>query len=122
MLVGIEIVTIGNLSTTTPRRLILNEVGIQNSFLFVFIDIIKYNRVVNLILFIKARNQNITVGVSFGATRELAFLNANNGTKIYFPQTNGMLFSFGRDVNINWKHGINALPEDEQDGKGTSPL
>ncbi len=29
-----------------------------------------------------------------------------------------MLFSFGRDVNIKWKHGVNALPENEQDGKG----
>ena len=29
-----------------------------------------------------------------------------------------MLFSFGRDVNIAWKHGINALPENEQTGKG----
>ena len=29
-----------------------------------------------------------------------------------------MLFSFGRDCNINFKHGINALPEHEQDGKG----
>lgn len=29
-----------------------------------------------------------------------------------------MLFSFGRDVNINWKHGVNALPEDEQSGQG----
>ena len=61
----------------------------------------------------RARNQNITVGVSFGSTRELAFLNAKTGEKIYFPQTNGMLFSFGRDVNINWKHGVNALPEEE---------
>lgn len=60
----------------------------------------------------------MTVGVSFGATRELAFLHAQNKTKVYFPQTNGMLFSFGRDVNIVWKHGINALPEEEQDGKG----
>jgi hypothetical protein len=48
----------------------------------------------------RAKNQNITVGVSFGDTRELAFLNAKNQTKVYFPQTNGMLFSFGRDVNI----------------------
>ena len=47
----------------------------------------------------RARNQNITVGVSFGATRELAFMHAKNNTKIYFPQTNGMLFSFGRDGN-----------------------
>lgn len=45
----------------------------------------------------RARNQNITVGVSFGVTRELAFLHAKNNTKIYFPQTNGMMFSFGRD-------------------------
>jgi hypothetical protein len=131
----------------------------------------------------RARNQNITVGVSFGATRELAFLHAKNGTKVlclfsvsllssyffffflcllplssfsslsssayvflfvpfvlpltisslsisvvfhlqlilckhiqmfiqvYFPQTNGMMFSFGRDTNILWKHGVNALPE-----------
>ena len=33
-----------------------------------------------------AQNQNITVGVSFGATRELAFLHAATGNKIYFPQ------------------------------------
>jgi len=67
----------------------------------------------------RAKNQNITVGVSFGATRELAFHSASSEkTKIYFPQTNGMLFSFGRDVNIQWKHGINALKAEEQDGKG----
>ena len=66
----------------------------------------------------RALNQNITVGVSFGATRELSFLHAQNKTRVYFPQTNGMLFSFGRDVNIQWKHGINALPADEQDGRG----
>jgi protein phosphatase PTC7 len=29
-----------------------------------------------------------------------------------------MLFYFGRDANIVWQHGINALPEQEQDGKG----
>ena len=29
-----------------------------------------------------------------------------------------MLFSFGRDVNILWKHAINALPEEQHDGKG----
>ena len=66
----------------------------------------------------RARTQNITVGVSFGSTRELAFLHAKDGTRLYFPQTNGMLFAFGRDVNINWKHGVNALPVAEHDGKG----
>mmetsp|Transcript_3542 Transcript_3542/g.5245 ORF Transcript_3542/g.5245 Transcript_3542/m.5245 type:complete len:385 (-) Transcript_3542:198-1352(-) len=71
----------------------------------------------------RAKNQNITVGVSFGAIRELAFLRASpleNGDKvrIYFPQTNNGVFSFGRDSNILWKHGINALPPEEQNGKG----
>mmetsp|Transcript_28821 Transcript_28821/g.59150 ORF Transcript_28821/g.59150 Transcript_28821/m.59150 type:complete len:643 (-) Transcript_28821:534-2462(-) len=71
----------------------------------------------------RARNQNITVGVSFGACRELAFLRASpleNGdkVKVYFPQTNNGVFSFGRDVNILWKHGVNALAEEDQDGKG----
>lgn len=34
----------------------------------------------------RAQNQNITVGVSFGATRELAFIHADNKSRIYFPQ------------------------------------
>ncbi|RHY86504.1 hypothetical protein DYB35_010370 [Aphanomyces astaci] len=66
----------------------------------------------------RARNQNITVGVSFGSERELSFLHAKNGSRIYFPQTNGMLFAFGRDVNINWKHGVNALANEHFSGKG----
>jgi len=71
----------------------------------------------------RARNQNITVGVSFGATRELAFYRAEplqneDKVKVYFPQTNNGVFSFGRDANILWKHGVNALPPDQQDGKG----
>lgn len=67
-----------------------------------------------------ARNQNITVGISLGSTRELSFLHAANETTIAFPQTNGMLFSFGRDVNIRWKHGIRAVdPEmQKQEGRG----
>ena len=30
----------------------------------------------------------------------------------------GMLFAFGRDVNIKWKHGVNALPKALHNGKG----
>eukprot|EP01035_Chromulina_nebulosa_P024304 gene24304-31617_t len=66
----------------------------------------------------RAKNQNITIGVSFGATRELSFLHAGNNTKIDFPQSNGMVFSFGRDVNIRWKHGINALPSNDSNNTG----
>mmetsp|Transcript_106165 Transcript_106165/g.300222 ORF Transcript_106165/g.300222 Transcript_106165/m.300222 type:complete len:241 (+) Transcript_106165:932-1654(+) len=35
---------------------------------------------------------------------------------------NGMLFYFGRDANIVWQHGINALPASEQTGKGRISL
>eukprot|EP00927_Polykrikos_kofoidii_P084447 TRINITY_DN8899_c0_g1_i1.p1 TRINITY_DN8899_c0_g1~~TRINITY_DN8899_c0_g1_i1.p1 ORF type:complete len:693 (-),score=116.41 TRINITY_DN8899_c0_g1_i1:392-2470(-) len=66
----------------------------------------------------RARTQNCTIGISFGASRELAFRHAKTGELLYFPQKNGMLFYFGRDANIIWQHGINALPENEQDGKG----
>lgn len=72
----------------------------------------------------RAKTQNITVGASFGACRELAFKRTSSfsdnskNCRVYFPQTNNGVFSFGRDVNIHWKHGINALPKDEQDGKG----
>lgn len=34
----------------------------------------------------RAKNQNITVGVSFGAARELSFLHAESDHRIYFPQ------------------------------------
>ena len=29
-----------------------------------------------------------------------------------------MIFAFGRDANITWKHGITALSPEDQDGKG----
>jgi hypothetical protein len=87
----------------------------------------------------RAKHLNITVGVSFGATRELAFLRRNprnygkssssspntqddnddddnhdSPCRIYFPQENNAVFTFGRDVNIRWMHGINAVPPKEQ--------
>ncbi|CAB9500396.1 expressed unknown protein [Seminavis robusta] len=76
----------------------------------------------------RARSQNITVGVSFGEMRELAFIKAQSNQdqkkqqdppRLYFPQTNNGVFTIGRDVNIRWKHGVNALhPEDQANGKG----
>mmetsp|Transcript_4089 Transcript_4089/g.7879 ORF Transcript_4089/g.7879 Transcript_4089/m.7879 type:complete len:368 (-) Transcript_4089:724-1827(-) len=62
----------------------------------------------------RSRSQNITIGASFGATRELAFIRTKDyrnddlggggeKCKLYFPQTNNGVFSFGRDANINWK-------------------
>eukprot|EP00927_Polykrikos_kofoidii_P040412 TRINITY_DN34552_c0_g1_i1.p1 TRINITY_DN34552_c0_g1~~TRINITY_DN34552_c0_g1_i1.p1 ORF type:complete len:1456 (-),score=225.31 TRINITY_DN34552_c0_g1_i1:179-4546(-) len=66
----------------------------------------------------RALTQNVTVGISFGRERELAFMHAEHKTLTYFPMPNGTIFAFGRDVNIRWKHGINALPVNEQDNKG----
>ncbi|CAJ1362914.1 unnamed protein product [Effrenium voratum] len=65
-----------------------------------------------------AEKQNCTVGVSLGASRELGFKHTKSGDLICFPQTNGMLLFFGRDVNIRWQHGLNAVPPHQQSSKG----
>jgi hypothetical protein len=62
----------------------------------------------------RAQHQNITIGASFGTERELAFHHARHGTLTYFPQPNGSLFSFGKDVNIRWRHGIIAVDMESQ--------
>ena len=81
---------------------------------------------------------------SFGETRELAFLHCSNdnvdkqdpgsiergfeqkrtshlgtsgGVRLYLPHGNNCVVSYGRAVNANWKHGVNALPE--HDNRGT---
>ena len=76
----------------------------------------------------RSKHLNITISVSFGQTRELGFLrkhNRRNGhgsddgnnhnnqyescnCHISFPQHNNMVFTFGRDVNIRYMHGIDA--------------
>ena len=69
----------------------------------------------------RAKKQNVTVDVSFGACREHAFSKTKSTEEsflVYFPQPNNSCLAFGRDVNINFKKGINALPESEQNDKG----
>lgn len=63
----------------------------------------------------KAKTQNITVGVSFGATRDAEFEHAKTRSTIKFPQPNGYVYVFARDVNINWRHGIPPLPKELQE-------
>ena len=53
-----------------------------------------------------ARIQNFTVGVSFGATRSIAFEHSKTNTTISIPLQNGTAYAFSKDININWKHGI----------------
>lgn len=70
----------------------------------------------------KAKIQNFTVGVSFGATREIAFEDAlepvEHRRTISIPLVNGTLYCFSRDINVNWRHGVPQLPPDRQGDKG----
>jgi hypothetical protein len=75
----------------------------------------------------KAKTQNFTVGVSFGATREISFEDAQNTSKtlrriISFPLPNGTIYAFGKDINIMWKHGVPQVPEVERTGQGRISL
>ena len=54
----------------------------------------------------KMETQNLTVGVSFGATREVAFQHADTGTTVYIPLPEGSVYTFGKKANIKWRHGI----------------
>ena len=58
----------------------------------------------------KAKIQNFTVGVSFGMTRDAAFEHATTKTTVEFPLTNGSVYCFAKDVNVEWRHGIPQLP------------
>ena len=58
----------------------------------------------------KARTQNITVAVSFGIEREVAFEHAKTKTTLSIPQGNGSVYVFTKDVNIEWRHGILQVP------------
>ena len=66
----------------------------------------------------KAKTQNFTVGVSFGCERDAAFEHAETKTVIAMPQPNGTIYTFGRDVNIIWRHGILQVPPDQQREEG----
>ena len=59
-----------------------------------------------------AKIQNFTVGVSLGATRDIAFEHAKTKTIISIPLKSGSAYAFSRDVNINWKHGVPQIHPD----------
>lgn len=50
--------------------------------------------------------QNITVAINFGGCREVSFQNAATESTVSFPMLDGYIYSFGREVNVLWKHGI----------------
>jgi hypothetical protein len=65
----------------------------------------------------KAKTQNLTIGVSFGATRDASFEHAVTKTTVNFPLSNGMTYGFGSQVNIEWRHGIPQLKVVHQEGR-----
>lgn len=65
-----------------------------------------------------AKTQNLTIGISFGAERDIAFQHAKSKNVVSFPQPNGSVYGFAKDVNIIWRHGIPQLPPEKQSEEG----
>lgn len=69
-----------------------------------------------------AKKQNLTVGISFGAEREISFEHAKAKNIVSFPLENGSVYAFGKDINIIWKHGIPQLAPENYSNKGRISL
>jgi hypothetical protein len=65
----------------------------------------------------KAKVQNFTVAVSFGATRDAAFEDAKTKVVISMPQPDGTIYCFAKDTNCLWRHGILKEKETRQEGR-----
>jgi cold shock CspA family protein len=66
----------------------------------------------------KAKTQNLTVGVSFGSVRDVAFQHAKARTVVSIPLSDGMIYTFGNQVNIDWRHGIPQIANPTDNDKG----
>lgn len=66
----------------------------------------------------KAKTQNFTVGVSFGATRDASFEHFTTKTTVDIPLENGTIYCFAKTVNEEWMHGIPQLPPEKQSNDG----
>jgi hypothetical protein len=65
----------------------------------------------------KAKTQNVTIGVTFGSTRSASFEHATTKTTVSMPLQNGMVYGFGPQLNIEWRHGILQEKEVSQQGR-----
>ena len=65
----------------------------------------------------KAKTQNITIGITFGKTRTASFQHMKTKTRIDFPLTNGSIYIFNKQVNIDWMHGITQELEMSNEGR-----
>jgi hypothetical protein len=50
--------------------------------------------------------EDITIGASFGESRELEFIHDQTNLKFKFPQNNGDVFAFNNEINKKFMHGI----------------
>lgn len=66
----------------------------------------------------KSLTQNFTVGISFGYEREICFEHAKNRNKISFPMRDGSIYAFSKDINIEWRHGIQPIKKENYCNKG----
>ena len=57
----------------------------------------------------KAKFRNITVGLSFGLTREISFQHTKKRTTINFPLEDGVIYAFGNKINSDFRHGIPTI-------------
>ena len=54
----------------------------------------------------KSKTQNLTVGISFGKERDIAFQHASSKNTVFIPVPDGSTYAFGKDINTIWRHGI----------------
>jgi len=66
----------------------------------------------------KAKTQNFTVGVSFGATRDASFQHFKTKTTVDVPLENGTIYCFAKTVNEEWMHGIPQIHPDKYSDEG----
>ena len=64
----------------------------------------------------REQREDFTMGSSFGAERELAFLHEQSGSQFSFPQNNGDVFAFTTEVNKRFKHGVPKLVKGGHNG------
>jgi hypothetical protein len=66
----------------------------------------------------KARTQNFTLAMSFGATREASFeRDTKDKIKISIPHHDGDCYAFCNNTNILWRHGILKEPTIKNEGR-----
>jgi hypothetical protein len=65
----------------------------------------------------KQKKQNITIACSFGQTRDIVFQNLENKKTVAIPQGDGDVYTFGNQINMNWRHGVSKGKEDKMSSR-----